>query len=141
MVGFSCTRDTFKPVAHGTVRWLDQDKDFPLFQAIRVSLEPPTRAEWDEWHTEGYQYCAIVENGEIVSVAAALRRSESAWEVAAVWTHPDFRGRGYAKAVCSFVTAYILDTGRVATCGTRENNAPMIGVVKALGFERTVEDA
>ena len=137
MLEFACTSDTFRPVAHDRVRWLDQEKDFALFRAIRVPIEPPTREEWDSWHQGGFRYCALVQNGEIVSVAAAWRRSEAAWEVAAVWTHPDFRGRGHAKAVCSFVTSYILNSGRIATCGTREDNAPMIRVVEALGFERS----
>jgi len=62
------------------------------------------------------------------------RYSEEAWEVAAVYTVPAFRRRGYGKAVVSFVTAHILDAGRLATCHTRVDNAAMIATAESVGF-------
>lgn len=134
-IAFECTQETFKPVAHDMVGWLDPDRDLHLVQAIFEN--PPSREEWDDWHKQGYQYCAIVTDGSIVSIAAVWKYSESAWETAAVWTKEEFRCQGYAKAVCSFVTSYILNCGRKATCSTRKTNVPMIRVAENLGFHRT----
>ena len=137
-IEFVCPQETFKPVAHDMVRWLNQDKDLHLVQAIfEKGQEPPSREEWDDWHKQGYQYCAIVKDGRIVSIAAVWKYSESAWETAAVWTKEEFRCQGYAKAVCSFVTSYILGCGRKATCSTRKTNVPMIRVAENLGFHQT----
>ena len=55
-------------------------------------------------------------------------------------TREGYRGKGYAKAVCSFVTAHILASGRSATCSTRADNTSMLRVATALGFRRLDTD-
>lgn len=137
-IGFVCNKETFKPVAYDMVRWLDQDKDFQLFRDMNMnpSVEPITREEWDDAHKQGYHFCAIIKDNRIVACAAVWKYSESSWEVAAVGTKKEFRCRGYAKAVCSFVTSYILNNGRQATCHTEENNIPMIKVLESLNFKK-----
>ena len=62
------------------------------------------------------------------------RYSETAWEAAAVRTQPDVCRRGYAKAAVSFVTAYILDSGRRATCTTGSDNLAMQRTARSVGF-------
>jgi predicted GNAT family acetyltransferase len=136
IISFVCTPETFKPITHDMVRWLDSDKDFYLMQAIEVEEgEPLSREEWESWQKE-CQFCAMVRDGKIISLAHAWKYSETAWEVAGVWTKEEFRCQGYARAVCSFVTSYILSCGRKATCSTRQNNVPMIKVAESLGFQR-----
>ena len=137
-IGLSCTPETFAPVDYSGVRWLDMDADYPLMREVWEvrGNRPPAREEFRAWRDGGYQYCAIVEDGKILSIAASWSRSPSAWELAAVWTREEARGRGYAKAVCSFATAHILANGRIATCGTRRNNLPMIRVAESIGFRR-----
>jgi GNAT superfamily N-acetyltransferase len=136
-VSLVCTSDTFVPAADPRVRWLDQDTDFPLARESWAAKGIwMTRADWDEWHRHGYRYCGIVEDQRLVALAAVWTYSPTAWELAAVQTREGYRSRGYAKAVCSFATAHILASGRVATCGTGADNAPMLRVATSLGFRR-----
>jgi RimJ/RimL family protein N-acetyltransferase len=145
IVALICTPETFTPVGHEEVRWLDQDEDLGLYQqssrdrqadplSPEGSVGVPERSDWEEWHDQGYRYCALIQDGMILARAASWTYSETAWELAAVWTHEDHRGRGYAKAVCSFVTAHILAGPGRATCHT--SNPAMIRVAESLGYQR-----
>jgi GNAT superfamily N-acetyltransferase len=60
----------------------------------------------------------------------------AAWEVASVYTRPEVRGRGYAKAVVAFVTAAILGAGKRATCRTASDNRAMQRVAERVGFQQ-----
>ena len=85
---------------------------------------------------EGFQYCAVVEHSQLQAMAAVWRYSEDAWEVASVYTRPEARGRGYAQAVVSFVTAAILSAGKRATCSAASDNPAMQRVAECVGFQR-----
>ena len=140
IVSLECTSDTFVPAPDPQVRWLDQESDFALaHESWETNGIPLTRAEWDDWHRQGYRYCGIVEGKRLVAFAAAWAYSPTGWEVAAVQTREGHRSRGYSKAVCSFVTAHILAHGRRATLHTRADNAPMVQIARSLGF-RPVSD-
>ena len=135
-VSLECTLQTFLPAPDPRVRWLDRDADFALaHESWEARGTPISRADWDDWHRTGYRYCGIVEHQRLVAFAAVWRYSPTAWELAAVQTREGYRSRGYAKAVCSFVTAHILGSGRTATCNTRADNAPMLRVATKLGFQ------
>ena len=120
VIGLICTPKTFWPVGHEEVRWLDQDEGLALFQQFsrETGAEPPSREEWEEWHQQGYRYCSLVRGETITAEAAVWTYSDTAWELAAVKTRPDYRGRGCGRSVCSFATAHILAAGRTATCHT-----------------------
>lgn len=134
-VQLECTPDTFTPLLDLRVRWLDREADLHLLGELwlkhGVSM---TEKDWQGVFDQGFRYCGIVENGVVVAVAAVWTYSPTAWELAAVQTVEARRGRGYSKAVCSFVTAYILNNGRLATCSTRADNVAMLRVAAALGF-------
>ena len=135
IVTLECTPETFVPAPDPRVRWLDRRADFALVrEAWAIKGIPVTRADWDDWHRQGYRYCGIVEDQRLVACAAAWAYSPSAWELAAVQTREGYRARGSARAVCSFATAHILASGRKATCSTRTDNAPMLRVAASLGF-------
>ncbi|MHC4479728.1 MAG: GNAT family N-acetyltransferase [Planctomycetota bacterium] len=136
MVKLTCDEASFRPVDSGSARWLDWDEDFALAQQAWPQDARLSRQEWEQARADGYCYCAIVEDGQVVSIAAEYRFSEEAWMVAAVKTAPPFRRRGYGKEVVSFVTAHILDAGRKATCETRDGNLAMIRTAESVGFRR-----
>jgi len=91
---------------------------------------------WQEARKEGFQYCVVIEQNQLQAMAAVWRYSEAAWEVASVYTRPEARGRGYAQAVVSFVTAAILNAGRRATCSAAADNLAMQRVAEKVGFKR-----
>jgi predicted GNAT family acetyltransferase len=138
-IEFVCAKADFVPAPFEKVRWLDQDCDYDLFRkrSFWTALGgPPSVDEWRDFHAQGYQYCAVVDGDEIVASAAVWKYSEKAWELAAVRTDEAHRRLGYAKAVCSFVTSYILKNARVATCHIREGNVAMIDLAQRLGFKK-----
>ena len=139
-VRYKCTKDTFRPSINHPVRWLDWEQDFELVQKRWKKLEPRAfRKMWQSAPQEGYQFCAIVDGEKLVAVAAVLRYSEEAWMLAAVSVDdPADRRQGYAKSVCSFVTAAILDAGRTATCITRADNIPMQRTAESIGFQPVI---
>jgi len=140
-VELTCTPADFRLVATSRVRWLDWEQDFALVQAYWPPQFPLTPEIWAEARDLGYHYCAVVEDGQIASIAAEYRCADDAWMVAAVSTAPAFQRRGYAKAVVSFVTHGILDARRIAFCQTRQDNIPMIRTAESVGFHitRTME--
>jgi hypothetical protein len=136
IVSLECTSDTFAPTPHPQVRWLDRESDFALVREMwEAKGIPVTRADWDDWHRQGYRYGGIVEDQRLASVAAAWAYSPTAWELAAVQTREGYRSQGRAKAVCAFVTAYVLASGRKATCCARTDNSAMLRVATSLGYQ------
>jgi predicted GNAT family acetyltransferase len=132
-VEYECTLQRFHPVMSYPVRWLEWEQDYPLVQQF---WPEQTAQGWREARQQGFQYCAVVEHDQIQALAAVWRYSEDSWEAASVYTRPEMRGRGYAKAVVTFVTAYILEAGKRATCSTTHDNRAMQRVIESVGFQR-----
>ena len=80
------------------------------------------------------RYYGVFEAGELVSVACAYLRLPEVWIVGDVYTLPERRGRGYAKAAASAVTRDALASGARALLHVRESNEPAIRVYTALGY-------
>lgn len=94
-------------------------------------LEPEAAAE----RLRKWRYYGVFEEGELVSVACAYLRLPEVWAVGDVYTHPDFRGRGYAKIATSAVTRDAVGSGAMAFLHAKEDNEPAIKVCKSLGCE------
>ena len=134
-IEYECTPTSFQPLQRHSVRWLEWEQDYPLVQEFWPEQTP---GGWQEARAEGFQYCAVIEQGKIQAMAAVWRYSETAWEVASVSTRPEARGRGYSPAVVSFVTAAILGAGKRATCSAGSDNLAMQRVAERVGFQRAV---
>jgi RimJ/RimL family protein N-acetyltransferase len=133
-----CTGEMFRAVEPEGVRWLDPERDLGLFQqsARERGDEPPSRADLEQWDLQGYRYCGVVAGGVLLAKAAIWAYSDIAWELAAVSTMPEHRGRGLGKCVCSFATGHILGAQRLATCHTAATNIAMLRVAERLGYRR-----
>jgi hypothetical protein len=70
---------------------------------------------------EKYTYCAFIKDNRIQSRADVWMYSETAWEVGVMSTWHAVRRGGYAQALVSFVMAYILEAGQIATQWTTES--------------------
>ena len=134
-----CTRESFRPSDCSRVRWLDWENDYPLARAYWLQDPPLSRENWELNRTEGFRYCAIVEDGAIAALAAVWTYSQTHWEVAAVSTAPASRRRGYGKALVCFVTAHILEQGRKATISTESRNVAMLKTAESVGFYHSDE--
>ncbi len=116
--------------------------------AIRLGMEhlekladllPPERAGEDRLARarailrQSYTYGVMV-GGRLVSMAYAYLRMPEVWAIGGVYTHPDYRGRGYAKSVVSAITRDALKCGEWAFLHVRKDNLPAIRVYKRVGY-------
>jgi predicted GNAT family acetyltransferase len=135
-IAYRCDIDSFQPAQRHEVRWLDAprtdgDGDFELL--AEFERHRGQTLSLDDVRT-GFTYAAVVQDGSIVARAARWSYSDESWELAAVFTVERRRGEGLARSVCSFVTAFILAAGKVATCHTPESNIGMRRVAESLGY-------
>lgn len=128
VIKWTCDTTCFRSAESSKARWLDWGDTFYPF----------SREKYEKMlYWGGGRLSAVVEDGKIVAEAYEQPRSTDVAEIVSVSTLPPFRGRGYAKAVVSFVTAHILADGRTATMETRDDNIPMIHVAEAVGYRRS----
>lgn len=86
------------------------------FSAEAVPDDPvPTRAELERVAGEGRHMFWVVE-GEPVSMAGIVRRTRNTAAIAAVFTPPSHRGRGYAGAVTAEIARRIFAEGKTTAC-------------------------
>jgi len=79
-------------------------------------------------------FFGIFDGGQLVAIAGERLRLPGFTEVSAVATHPDHRGRGYAKALISVVMESMAARGDRAFLHVWPDNAGAIATYTALGF-------
>lgn len=135
IIEWKCDKGSFSPVDFCKARWLDWGgEDYELFRQFCGYPLPRTR--YEAIRRYGCRIGAIIEGGKIVASAGEQRRPGNASEVVSVGTLQHCQGRGYAKAVVSFVTAQILAAGRIPTLQTRNDKLAMIHIANLLGYRR-----
>lgn len=85
------------------------------------------------------QYYGIAENGKLLTIAGIHVYSEQK-RVAAlgnITTHPDFRGKGLAKAVTAKLCKSLLNKVDSVGLNVKADNKPAISCYEKLGFEIT----
>jgi GNAT superfamily N-acetyltransferase len=134
-VYFTCSQADLLAIDTHGVRWLDQDHDYELARNYWAAFNQNLRmSTWHKAHEYCYEYAANLENNWITATAAVWRFSETTWDVAAVSTLPDYRRQGRSRATIAFVTAHILEAGRVASCCTNANNQAAVAAILSVGF-------
>jgi len=107
-------------------------------EALGLSIGPElsaiSRAEVERLAEEGSQWI-LLDRGVPVSYSAFNARLPDVVQVGGVWTPPELRGRGYARAVVagSLLSARS-ETVRLAVLFTGEENRPARRAYQALGF-------
>jgi predicted GNAT family acetyltransferase len=79
-------------------------------------------------------FFGIFASGRLLAMAGQRMRVPGFVEVSAVCTHPDARGRGYARALMVAVLREILEEGKTPFLHVLRENAAAIGVYEGLGF-------
>lgn len=81
-------------------------------------------------------FYGILQSGRLLAMAGKRMHVPGAIEVSGVCTHPDARGRGYARHLMSRVIDEIVLAGRVPFLHTLAGNEAAIRIYASLGFVR-----
>jgi GNAT superfamily N-acetyltransferase len=84
-------------------------------------------------------YFGIREAGRLLAMAGERAWAGDFREASAVCTHPDARGRGFARALTSRVANRLLSAGQTPFLHVESGNARAIDIYLALGFTRRTE--
>ena len=79
-------------------------------------------------------YFGIFVEGRLVAMTGQRMHPRPYMEVSAVCTHPDFRGRGYAKALMLHVMKIILNNSFTPFLHVLSNNTNAIELYQTIGF-------
>lgn len=137
-IKFQCTKDSFKGSTHNCVLEFDASENYEQLNEYFGSFDKSLMCSKEEYF-DGFDYgtwddYVIFEDGKIVCRAAIWKYSQTAWEVAAVSTLPEYRCKGYGENIVSHCTAIILNNGKRATCTTSDTNIAMRRTVEKVGF-------
>ncbi|HET9389727.1 MAG TPA: GNAT family N-acetyltransferase [Steroidobacteraceae bacterium] len=112
------------------------DLDAPEMLALARLTEPGPFLP--RTHRMG-KFIGIRRDGRLAAMAGERFRFPGYTEVSGVCTHPDFRGRGYARALSSAVAASIEARGERAFLHAWKTNRPAISLYESLGFQLCAE--
>ncbi len=105
--------------------------DVPAMLALTELTEP------GPFRTRTYElgnFYGVFESDRLLAMAGQRLSVPGFIEVSAVCTHPDARGRGYARALISRVMQDIRQQGRIPFLHVFADNHPAIRVYEGLGF-------
>jgi GNAT superfamily N-acetyltransferase len=131
LIQMACAKVIDAPPIGEAIRPLHQP-DFPEMIALATLTEPgPFRA-----HTASLGgFIGIRVGGRLAAMAGRRLSPAGCTEISAVCTHPDFRGRGYARALVAAVARSIEIEGRVPFLTSFEANAGAVRVYRQVGFK------
>ena len=87
-------------------------------------------------HIDAGMYRGVVTDGRLVAVAGThvVSRSEGVAVVGNVFTHPAYRGRGFATAATSAVTGALLEFCEYVVLTVDPKNLPAVSAYERLGY-------
>jgi len=84
-------------------------------------------------------YVGIKEDDKLVAIVGERVKLDGYTEVSLVCTHPDYRGKGYAKTLSGVVIEDIIDRGDMPFLNVMTHNAAAFNLYNKLGFSTRVE--
>jgi GNAT superfamily N-acetyltransferase len=122
--GASLEPPTASPVALGTT-------DVPEMLTLTAATDPGPFLP--QTILMGSYFGIRASDGRLVAMAGERLQSTSFAEISAVCTHPEFRGRGYARDLVTFLTAQILAAGKTPFLHVKSENGAKV-VYQKIGF-------
>jgi ribosomal protein S18 acetylase RimI-like enzyme len=84
-------------------------------------------------------YVGIKEDDKLVAMVGERVKLDGYTEVSLVCTHPDYRGKGYAKTLSGVVIEDIIDRGDMPFLNVMTHNTAAFNLYNKLGFTTRVE--
>jgi GNAT superfamily N-acetyltransferase len=123
----------FAPIPTGGVRYRDLTaSDVPAMQELVALTRPGPFARRT---IEMGHYIGVFDGERLVAMTGERLRLDGFGEVSAVCTHPDYQGRGLAKALVSMIGSEIVARGEVPFLQAYTSNAAAIATYVRVGFE------
>lgn len=85
------------------------------------------------------KYIGIKEEGKLVAMLGERIKLDRYTEVSLVCTHPDHRGKGYAKSLSGILIDEIINRGEKPFLHVMTHNVPAYKLYEKLGFKTRVE--
>jgi len=132
MVRMTVTGETFLP-AEGPAERLSA-RDIPEINRLYSMEGGPTY--YRPSHLEEGAYYGVYQNGRLASIAGThvVSPAEGVAVVGNVFTHPRYRGKGFAAATTGAVTAELLEHCPLVVLTVEETNDPALSVYRRLGY-------
>ncbi len=105
--------------------------DAPEMLALATLTKPGPFAA--RTHALG-DFVGIREGGVLIAMAGERMKHAGYTEVSGVCTHPDARGRGYARLLSAHVARRIAERGELPYLHAYATNTPAIALYESLGF-------
>jgi RimJ/RimL family protein N-acetyltransferase len=99
---------------------------------------PNRKKKYMEWISETPMYGVSLDS-ELVSYAGSFIQLPQVWMIGGVYTHPDYRNKGYATLATSAVTEEALRHAETAALFVRSDNYPAIRVYEKVGYRKIGE--
>ena len=126
------TAEQFKPIGTGGIVYRDlTSADVPAIIEL-VALTRP--GPFSQRTIEMGRYIGVFDAGRLVAMTGERLRLDGFGEVSAVCTHPDYQGRGIAKALVSVIGSDVVERGEVPFLQAYASNAAAIATYTRLGF-------
>ena len=126
------TAERFAPVATGGVTFRDLTaEDVPQMIELVTLTRPGPFAHRT---IEMGHYIGVFDGERLIAMTGERLRLDGFGEVSAVCTHPDYQGRGIAKALVSVIGSEIVARGEVPFLQAYTGNAAAIATYVRLGF-------
>ncbi len=124
------SKETFRPAEGATKRIYGADI------GLVNRLYSSEGSYYSARHLDESVYYATLENDRVVSMAGThiVAPNEGIAVVGNVYTHPRYRGRGYATQATSAVTAELLETCPLVALTVDPKNLPAVRAYEKLGY-------
>lgn len=106
--------------------------------STRRDRKPSSLARYKEWVTRLPTY-GVFKDNQLVSYASSFIQTPHVWMIGGVFTHPEYRNRGYATQATSAVTEQALNSAKSAALFVRADNAPAIRAYEKIGYKKIGE--
>jgi len=138
MIRMSVTRDRFLP-ASGTQPVALSGVDIRRVNALYSTEGGPSY--YVPEHIENGVYRGVVVDGRLVAVAGThvVSKQERVAVVGNVFTHPAYRGRGYATAATSAVTEALFSSCDTVVLTVDPSNNPAVRAYEKLGYREVCQ--
>ncbi|MCC6960643.1 MAG: GNAT family N-acetyltransferase [Dehalococcoidia bacterium] len=138
MIRMAVTRERFVPIEDQSTAVLS-GIDIRKVNALYGSEGGPSY--YIPEHIDSGVYRGVVEEGRLVAIAGThvVSRQEGVAVVGNVFTHPGYRGKGYATATTSAVTETLLKYCDHVVLTVDPNNTPAVAAYARLGYREVCQ--